>query len=211
MKSKLFLLISVVLFACGNNNTDKKATAEKAENEHAGHTMSMPEDEKGYADSVNSGLIKEDTLKGSPHRTAMNTIGNTHVHIEYSSPGVKGRVIWGGLVAMDKVWVAGAHDATSIRFYKDVLIDNKKIAAGTYAFFTIPGRDSWTLILNTRFNPHLADEYQQAEDVLRVQVKPEAHVFTPRLTYTVDKTADDAGVIRLAWDSIRVSLPFKTI
>ncbi|MBN8865271.1 MAG: DUF2911 domain-containing protein [Sphingobacteriales bacterium] len=211
MKSKLFLLISVVLFACGNNNTDKKATAEKAENEHAGHTMSMPEDEKGYADSVNSGLIKEDTLKGSPHRTAMNTIGNTHVHIEYSSPGVKGRVIWGGLVAMDKVWVAGAHDATSIRFYKDVLIDNKKIAAGTYAFFTIPGRDSWTLILNTRFNQHLADEYQQAEDVLRVQVKPEAHVFTPRLTYTVDKTADDAGVIRLAWDSIRVSLPFKTI
>lgn len=211
MKSKLFLLISVVLFACGNNNTDKKATAEKAENEHAGHTMSMPEDEKGYADSVNSGLIKEDTLKGSPHRTAMNTIGNTHVHIEYSSPGVKGRVIWGGLVAMDKVWVAGAHDATSIRFYKDVLIDNKKIAAGTYGFFAIPGKESWTLILNTRFNQHLADEYQQAEDVLRVQVKPEAHVFTPRLTYTVDKTADDAGVIRLAWDSIRVSLPFKTI
>lgn len=211
MKSKLFLLISVVLLSCGNNNTDKTATPTKAENGHAGHTMSMPEDEKGYADSVNSGLIKEDTLKGSPHRTAMNTIGNTHVHIEYSSPGVKGRVIWGGLVAMDKVWVAGAHDATSIRFYKDVLIDNKKIAAGTYAFFTIPGRDSWTLILNTRFNQHLADEYQQAEDVLRVQVKPEAHVFTPRLTYTVDKTADDAGVIRLAWDSIRVSLPFKTI
>lgn len=211
MKSKLFLLISIVLFACGNNNTDKTATATKAENEHAGHNMSMPDAEEGYADSLNAGLIKEDTLKGSPHRTAMNTIGNTHVHIEYSSPGVKGRLIWGGLVAMDKVWVAGAHDATSIRFYKDVLIDDKKIAAGTYGFFVIPGKENWTLILNTRFNQHLTDEYQEKEDVLRVQVKPETHLFTPRLTYVVDKTAGNAGVIHLSWDSLRVSLPFKTI
>lgn len=211
MKSKLFLLISIVLFACGNNNTDKTATATKAENEHAGHNMSMPDAEEGYADSLNAGLIKEDTLKGSPHRTAMNTIGNTHVHIEYSSPGVKGRLIWGGLVAMDKVWVAGAHDATSIRFYKDVLIDDKKIGAGTYGFFAIPGKENWTLILNTRFNQHLTDEYQEKEDVLRVQVKPETHLFTPRLTYVVDKTAGNAGVIHLSWDSLRVSLPFKTI
>lgn len=211
MKSKLFLLISIVLLACGNNNTDKTATATKAENEHAGHNMSMPDAEEGYADSLNAGLIKEDTLKGSPHRTAMNTIGNTHVHIEYSSPGVKGRLIWGGLVAMDKVWVAGAHDATSIRFYKDVLIDDKKIAAGTYGFFVIPGKENWTLILNTRFNQHLTDEYQEKEDVLRVQVKPETHLFTPRLTYVVDKTAGNAGVIHLSWDSLRVSLPFKTI
>ncbi|MBP7558511.1 MAG: DUF2911 domain-containing protein [Chitinophagaceae bacterium] len=211
MKSKLLLVISIVLVSCGTNDTKQTETPTKADQEHAGHAMSMPDAEKGYADSLNAGLIKEDTLKGSPHRTAMNTIGNTHVHIEYSSPGVKGRMIWGGLVAMDKVWVAGAHDATSIRFYKDVLIDDKKIAAGTYGFFAIPGKENWTLILNTRFNQHLTDEYQEKEDVLRVQVKPQAHVFTPRLTYSVEKTADNAGAIHLSWDSLRVSLPFKTI
>ncbi|MFT3674377.1 MAG: DUF2911 domain-containing protein [Chitinophagaceae bacterium] len=210
MKNKLFLITGVILLACSNNNADKTEAVRKTEKEHAGHS-SMPESDMGYADSINTGLIKEDTLKGSPHRTAMNTIGNTHVHIEYSSPGVKGRVIWGGLVAMDKVWVAGAHHATSIRFYKEVLIDNKKIPAGTYGFFVIPGKESWTLILNTRFDQHLTDEYQEKEDVLRVQVKPVAHVFTPRLTYSVEKTADNSGFIHFSWDSLRASLPFKTI
>jgi hypothetical protein len=102
----------------------------------------------------------------------MATIGGTTVHIEYSSPGVKERIVWGGLVAYDKVWVTGAHKATSVHFSKGVEINGRKIPAGKYAFFTIPGKEKWIVILNTRFDQHLADEYNEKEDVLRLEVSP---------------------------------------
>lgn len=198
----------VFISAC---NYDKKAedSPVKAPTEHAGHSMAAASNT--YADSVNSGHIKDDTLKGSPHRTAMATIGDTHVHIEYSSPGVKGREIWGGLVAYDKVWVTGAHSATSIQFSKDVTINGQKIAAGKYALFTIPGKEKWMVIFNTRFDQHLADEYKQTEDLTRVEVKPEEHAMTQRLTYAVNGTNDKSGEIVMLWEKILIRLPFTTM
>jgi len=108
----------------------------------------------------------------SPHTSAMGNIGDAHVHIDYSSPGKRGRMIWGGLVAYDRVWSAGAHNATSVDFSEDVRIAGQKVPADTYAFFTIPGRKTWTLILNKNYEQHLADDYDEAEDVLRVEVEP---------------------------------------
>ncbi|MBX3255708.1 MAG: DUF2911 domain-containing protein [Chitinophagaceae bacterium] len=198
----------IVLTACNTGNKNKPE--EKTGDAHAAHTMHS-DLLTCYADSVNAGLIKEDTLKGSPHRTAMNTISGTHVHIEYNSPGVKGRIIWGGLVAWNKVWVAGAHNATSIRFYKDVTIGGQAIKAGTYALFAIPGKEKWTWILNTNFEQHLTDEYNEKEDVIRIDVVPENHQPTQRLTYTVEKTGEKSGVVSLLWDSLKVALPFKSL
>lgn len=201
-------VVLIALAACNTGNENKPE--EKSSNAHTAHTMhSNPP--AGYADSVNAGLIKGDTLKGSPHRTAMNTIGGTHVHIEYNSPGVKGRIIWGGLVAWNKVWVAGADDATSIRFYKDVIIGGQTIKAGTYALFAIPGKEKWTWVLNTNFDQHLTDEYDAKEDVIRIEAIPGNHLFTERLTYTVEKTGEKSGAVSLLWDSLKIILPFKNL
>ena len=90
----------------------------------------------------------------SPHSSAMATIGDAHVHIDYSSPGVRNRIIFGGLLAYDEVWQAGAHMATWIETNKDLLIDGKELPAGKYGFFTIPGENDWTLIFNLRMNGH---------------------------------------------------------
>lgn len=203
-----WLLTLVFIWACNN---DKKAEnpSEKIAAEHGGHNMAVTSN--NYADSVNDGLIKEDTLKGSPHRAAMATVNDTHVHIEYSSPGVKGRVVWGGLVAYDKVWVTGAHKATSIQFSKDVTINGQKIPAGKYAFFTIPGKEKWTLILNTRYDQHLADDYNEKEDIIRIEVKPEEHILTQRLTYVVNGIDDRSGDIVMQWEKMLIRLPFTTI
>lgn len=198
----------IVLAACNTGNKIKPE--EKTGDAHATHTMHSNL-LTCYADSVNAGLIKEDTLKGSPHRTAMNTIDGTHVHIEYNSPGIKGRIIWGGLVAWNKVWVAGAHNATSIRFYKDVIIDGQRIKAGTYALFAIPSEEKWTWVLNTTFDQHLTDEYDKNEDVIRIDAILENHRLTQRLTYTVEKTREKIGVVSLLWDSLKIGLPFKIL
>ncbi len=163
----------------------------------------------GYADSVNKGLIVRDTMKGSPKRVAMKNIGNTHIHIEYGSPGVKGRMIWGGLVAYDQVWATGAHNATSVDFSTDVTIGGKQIRKGKYAIFTIPGKTEWTIIVNKKYQQHLADDYNAAEDVVRVKVKPlKKQGITQRLTYSVVPFGKDAA-IAIEWEYIRVSLPIK--
>ncbi|BFG70197.1 hypothetical protein KACHI17_10780 [Sediminibacterium sp. KACHI17] len=139
----------------------------------------------------------------------MKTIGDTHIHIEYGSPGVKGRMIWGGLVAYDQVWATGAHNATSIDFSKDVTIGGKKIPKGKYALFTIPGKTEWTIILNTNYQQHLADAYNISEDIVRVKVKPvRKQQVTQRLTYSVIPSGKDAGVM-IEWEYLIVTLPIK--
>jgi hypothetical protein len=97
----------------------------------------------------------------------MANIGSVHVHIDYSSPSVRGREIFGGLVAFDEVWVTGAHSATNISFDKDLMIEGKEVKSGKYALFTIPGKESWTVILNSNYDQHLADDYTEEEDVAR--------------------------------------------
>jgi hypothetical protein len=126
---------------------------------------------------------------------------------------VRGRNIWGGLVGYDEVWVSGAHTATSITFERDVQIKDTKVPAGMYAFFTIPGKKEWTLILNKNYNQHLADDYSDKEDVLRVVVKAQSVKNTvQRLTYTIDsKEGSSSGSISLLWEKIKVSLPVKSL
>ncbi len=163
----------------------------------------------GYADSVNKGLIVKDTLKSSPKRVTMETIGDTHIHIEYGSPGVKGRMIWGGLVAYDQVWATGAHNATTVDFSTAVTIGGKNIPKGKYALFTIPGKDEWTIIINSRNKQHLADEYNPSEDLVRVKVKPvKKDKMVQRLSYLIEKDGKNAS-IAIEWEYLRVVMPVK--
>ncbi|MFZ6024644.1 MAG: DUF2911 domain-containing protein [Bacteroidota bacterium] len=165
----------------------------------------------GYADSVNKGLIAKDTMKSSPKRIAMETIGNTHIHIEYGSPGVKGRMIWGGLIAYDQVWATGAHNATTVDFSTAVTIGGKQVPKGKYALFTIPGKEEWIIIINSRNKQHLADGYNQAEDIVRVKVKPvKKDKMVQRLTYLIEKNGKDAA-IAIEWEQLRVVLPVKLL
>lgn len=167
--------------------------------EHQNHTQS-PENQ-----------VVSDTAKGSPKRTAMANIGNAHVHIEYSSPAVRKRTIWGGLVALDAVWVTGAHKATSISFSEDVKIANQIVPKGKYAFFTIPSKDRWTLILNKNWEQHLADEYSEKDDILRWQAQVDSVAHTERLTYQVVPKGDKNGSIEIIWEKVKVSFEVQQV
>lgn len=145
----------------------------------------------------------------SPHTSAMGDIGDAHVHIDYSSPGVRGRVIWGGLVPYGQVWATGAHQATWIEFTHDMHIGGQAVPKGRYGFFTIPGQQEWTLILNKNHSQHLADDYDAALDVVRVQVRPQAVEMTESLTYAVEPLGAKKGLITVTWEKIRVALPVE--
>ena len=146
----------------------------------------------------------------SPHATAMTMIGNAHIHMDYSSPGVRSRIIFGGLLAYDAVWQAGAHKTTWLETNQDLIIDGKKLPAGKYGFFTIPSKEEWTLIFNTNWDQHGKDAYDAKEDVLRFQVKPIiSDATTEHLIYKVKKTNVNEGSISLAWEKVSVAFNFK--
>ena len=150
-----------------------------------------------------------ETPRASPYAKTEQTVGLTDITIDYSSPGVKGRKVWGELVPYGQVWRTGANKATKITFSKDVVIGTTPVPAGSYAFFAVPTADAWTLILNKDFNQGGAFNYKKELDVARVDVKPEAITPRERLAYTVTDFNDDQANISLEWEKVRVSLPVK--
>jgi len=150
-----------------------------------------------------------DLPRPSPFAKITQTVGLTDITVDYSSPGVKGRKIWGALVPYDQVWRTGANKATKVTFSQDVTVGDTAVPAGSYAFFAIPGATTWTLILNKDFNQGGAFNYKKELDVARVQVKPQAIPMRERLAYLVSNFTDTTASLDLEWEKIRVSLPIK--
>ena len=155
----------------------------------------------------NPNLVK-DTSKKSIKSMAYVIINRDSLKINYHSPGVRKRIIWGGLVPYDEVWVTGAHDATTLEMPKAFVVNGKEIPAGKYAFFTIPGKKEWTLIINKNWKQHLATEYDEKDDVLRIRVKPKKNNHTERLQYFIEPVNNSTGKIAVAWEKIKVEFPF---
>jgi len=164
-----------------------------------------------YADSINSGLIKEDLKKASTPRVTTLSAGKTQLRLNYYSPGVRGRVIWGGLVPFDQVWVTGAHSANKFEIGSDIKINGQVIKAGIYGLFTIPGKEKWTFILNTNHEQHLSDDYDAKDDVFRLDIKPIQTEMTQRLTFELKETSKKEGALIFKWENLSFSVPFTTI
>ncbi len=148
----------------------------------------------------------------SPHTETMAMVGDAHIHIDYSSPGVRDRMIFGGLLPNGAVWQAGAHNATWMETNKDLSIDGKKLKAGKYGFFVIPNEEEWTVIFNSNWNQHGKDDYDEKDDVLRFKVIPEiSEDIQEHLEYKVNKTTDASGTISMSWEKVKIEFPFELI
>lgn len=125
--------------------------------------------------------------KASPARVAEGVAGGSAITINYSSPAVKGRMIWGDLVPLGQVWRAGANEATRFTTEKDILIEGKRLPAGTYSFFIIPNEYQSTFIFNKVADQWGAFNYNAEEDQLRVNVYGgQGSTFEERLVYEVN-------------------------
>ena len=146
----------------------------------------------------------------SPHTSTMAMIDDAHIHIDYSSPGVRDRIIFGGLLAYDQVWQAGAHNATWVETNKDLTIEGKELKAGKYGFFVIPNEEEWTIIFNTNWNQHGKDEYDEKDDVLQFKVTPKiSEEVQEHLEYKIVRTSDTSGIMSLSWEKVVVEFPFE--
>lgn len=145
---------------------------------------------------------KEDkSTRPSPPKEVTGQIAGADIKLDYSSPAVKGRTIWGDLEAYGEVWRTGANEATTIELSKDVSIEGQTLAAGKYAIFSIPNEDSWTIIFNKDTDQWGDSNYDEAKDALRVDVSPKAlDEQVERLEFVVR-----ASEIAFRWDKLEVA------
>jgi hypothetical protein len=149
-----------------------------------------------------------DLPRPSPVARVMQTVGLTEITVDYSSPAVKGRKIFGGLLPYGQPWRAGANGTTKISFSKDVTVGTTTVAAGTYGLFVIPEKTSFIIALSKPTTPPLG--YKKDDDFVRVEVKPQAVPLRERLVYTFSDFADQNRVsLDLEWERVRISLPIK--
>ncbi|MGH9510478.1 MAG: DUF2911 domain-containing protein [Terriglobales bacterium] len=95
-----------------------------------------------------NGKTGYDLPRSSPRAMVMQSVAGAEVRIAYGRPAVKGRKVWGELVPYNRVWRAGANEATMFTFNHDVEIQGQGLSAGIYTFFVIPAENEWTVIFN---------------------------------------------------------------
>lgn len=140
----------------------------------------------------------------STPETATGKIGNATVTINYSSPSVRDREIWGALVPYGKIWRAGANAATTFETDKALTIEGKELPAGKYSVFIIPSKGEAAVIFNKDLEQRGTEKYNQTQDQLRVGVKTTSIPKTEKLTYVIT-----AKGFALNWDTISIPVSAK--
>ncbi|GAA4334944.1 hypothetical protein GCM10023149_42590 [Mucilaginibacter gynuensis] len=154
-----------------------------------------------------AGFAKAQDAKpmASPRDSVSAKAGKANISINYGSPSVRDRKVWGALVPYAQVWRAGANEATVFTTDKDIKVEGKVLPAGTYGFFTIPGEKEWTIIFNKVAKQWGAYKYDEKQDALRVTVKPvEKSEKSERLVYAVNSKG-----FNLTWDKLSVPVSVK--
>ncbi|MES2265260.1 MAG: DUF2911 domain-containing protein [Bacteroidota bacterium] len=149
--------------------------------------------------------------EASSTQTIIQDFGLGKITITYSRPNVKSRKIFGGINPYGQVWRTGANWATTVTFSENVLVEGNKVPSGTYSLFSIPEKNSWTIILNKTVKQWGAYSYKQADDLLRFSVKPidvkeKRETFTIAFANSTTKSTD----MYIIWDRTAVPIHMQT-
>jgi hypothetical protein len=144
----------------------------------------------------------------SPSSTLTQRVGLTDFTIDYSRPGVKDREIFGALIPFDEVWRTGANKATSIEFNTTVIFGEKKVGAGKYSIFTIPGEGEWTFILNEETELWGAGDYNPEMNVLEITAIPSKAKMTETFTIDINHISSTGGHLEISFADTKLAIPF---
>lgn len=166
----------------------------------------------GLAHSSFAQAPKVDFPAASPGSTLKQRVGVTDIEIVYSRPSMKDRKIFSadGLVPFGQVWRTGANNATKVTFSTDVKLNGANVPAGTYALFTIPGENEWTIIINKGAAQWGAFQYDEKVDVVRFKTTPiklAEHIETFLIEF--NDIRDESANLNLIWDDTVVPIKLE--
>ncbi|MEO9871274.1 DUF2911 domain-containing protein [Ekhidna sp.] len=147
----------------------------------------------------------------SPLRSDSAIVAGVNVYVEFSSPAVKNRLIFGTeaepLVPYGELWRTGANNATFISISNHLNVDTFQLDSGTYSIFTIPNSDEWTVIFNQEWDQWGSYNYKDSLDVFRLNVIPK--IVDQSQERMLFYFADDS--LKFRWDKVRWSIPFSSL
>ncbi len=164
-----------------------------------------------HAQMAGMGASQDGKPLPSPAAVASVTLAGSNVTINYNSPSMRGREIFGGLVPYGKVWRTGANPATTLITPVDLHIGRLLVPAGTYTIYTLPSKDHWMLIIN-KHTKQWGTEYYPAEDLGRVELKHHT-LDTPQevMSISFDDIKHDSAELHIRWatedESVKVTTP----
>ena len=141
------------------------------------------------------------TPQPSSTQTIVQDFGLGKIRLVYSRPDVKERKIFGGMEPYGTVWRTGANTATVIKFTDDITMEGRKIPAGEYGLFSIPGETDWTIIISKQPNQWGAYSYKQSDDFVRFSVKTEhPSALTETMTLNFTDVTPTACNLQMMWE-----------
>jgi hypothetical protein len=171
---------------------------------------------------VLSGVARAEEKRASPHDQTSAAIGGKKVIIQYGRPYKKGRQIFGeagglgtigagsALVPYGQIWRTGADEATTLTTDGDLMIGTLRVPKGSYALFTLPGKDEWTLVVNKTAKQWGAFSYDKKEDLGRVPMKVgSAAAPVEQFTIAIEPTGERKATLKLSWDKVVATVPLS--
>lgn len=196
LRSPLFLVMLSLLFAVTSCSGPKSETTETIATESS--------EVEGEMDDENTPEDKSE--RPSPPAKATATVGQLTISIDYSSPAVKGRTVWGGLVPYGDIWRTGANEASIFEVNQNVTVNGENLPAGKYALFTIPAQGEWIVIFNTVWDQWGSYNYEESKDALRIAMPAVNEAESKeRLEFQID----DQGLVRFQWEKLSFSFSVK--
>lgn len=188
MKKIVFIFLSALLISVGWSCSSKTDSSEE--------NVSMEESQES-----------EENDRPSPLEVKSGEINGKSFRVQYGSPAVKDRTIWGDLVPYDVVWRTGANEATFVEISEEMTVEGKSIAPGKYSLFTIPkSSGAWTVIFNSDWDlEHGHFQYDEKNDVLRVEVSPQwGENVQERLSIEIE----DPGLV-IRWEKLKLPISIQ--
>src|SRR3989475_8088701 len=151
---------------------------------------------------------KESKRPSPPARTQCKFSDGKTITVDYSSPRMKGRKIFGELVPYGEVWRTGANEATTFVADENLFAAKTSIPAGSYTIFTLPGPDKWTLIINKKTGEWGIPYKYESEELTRV---PMTVSKTPSPVENFTISFDQAGgscTLQLSWENTQATVKF---
>ncbi|WP_114490831.1 DUF2911 domain-containing protein [Candidatus Ulvibacter alkanivorans] len=147
----------------------------------------------------------------SPSQKIEQKVGLTDVTLEYSRPAMRGRTIFGGLVPYDKMWRTGANANTKITFSDPVEVGGTKLAAGSYAIYTKPGKTNWDVYFYSDANNWgTPQEWDDSKVAAKVTVPSyPMPMDIESFTMSFDDVTNDTANLGILWEKSYVGVPIK--
>lgn len=133
-----------------------------------------------------------------------------YIKVVYGQPYRNGRDIFGDFEPYGEVWRTGANEATEITITEPVLMGGEVVEAGTYALFSIPNEDEWTIILNNELGQWGAFTYSEDRDYIRFNV-PVINLETPVEAFSIEFSDVNLSLttMSMSWDMVKVEIPIR--